>query len=170
MNIAHMKVATRLGIGFGLVATLLAVVTGLGINRMAAMRERMDEVIKVNNVETKLAAAMDLTITERALALRNLILLGEASEIQIEVARIEAQGKKYEEAQSKLGAMFSSSSGTSPEEIALLDKIRRQAALAAPFIAKATELGLAKKGEDAYKVLRFEFRPVQKNGGNCCVN
>ena len=162
MNITRMKVATRLGIGFGLVATLLVVVTGLGINRMAAMRERMDEVIKVNNVETKLAAVMDLTITERALALRNLILLSEASEIQIEVTRIEAQNKKYEEAQTKLGVMFSSQSGTSPEEVTLLDKIRQQAALAAPFIAKATELGLAKKGEDAYKVLRFEFRPVQK--------
>ncbi|MDC8758215.1 methyl-accepting chemotaxis protein [Janthinobacterium fluminis] len=162
MNIAHMKVATRLGIGFGLVATLLAIVTGLGINRMAAMRDRMDEIIKVNNVETKLAAAMDLTITERALAVRNLILLSEEAEIQIEVKRIEAQAKKYEEAQSKLARMFASLAGTAPEEVALLDKIRQQSLLAAPFIARATELGLAKKGDEAYKVLRFEFRPVQK--------
>ncbi|WP_317203271.1 methyl-accepting chemotaxis protein [Janthinobacterium sp.] len=162
MNIAHMKVATRLGIGFGLVATLLAVVTGLGINRMGAMRDRMDEIIKVNNVETKLAATMDLTITERALALRNLILLSEEAEIQIEVKRIEAQAKKYEEAQSKLGQMFANLAGTAPEEIALLAQIRQQSLLAAPFIAKATELGLAKKGDEAYKMLRFEFRPVQK--------
>ncbi|MET3133131.1 methyl-accepting chemotaxis protein [Oxalobacteraceae bacterium GrIS 1.11] len=162
MNIAHMKVATRLGIGFGVVATLLAIVTGLGINRMSGMRDRMDEIIKVNNVEAKLAAVMDLTVTERALAVRNLILLNEDAEIQIEVKRIEVQAKKYEEAQSKLGAMFGNQRGTAPEETALLEKIKQQAILAAPFIAKATELGLAKKGDEAYKLLRFEFRPVQK--------
>ncbi|MEC5162031.1 methyl-accepting chemotaxis protein [Janthinobacterium sp. CG_23.3] len=162
MNIAHMKVATRLGIGFALVATLLAIVTGLGINRMAGMRDRMDEIIKVNNVETRLASAMDLTITERALALRNLILLSEPAEIQIEVARIATQAKKYDDAQGKLGQMFATLATTTEQEQALLEKIRQQSALAAPFIAKATELGLAKQGDAAYKLLRFEFRPVQK--------
>jgi methyl-accepting chemotaxis protein len=162
MNIARMKVATRLGIGFGLVAVLLAVVTLLGINRMAQIKSQLDEITKVNNVETKLAATMDLTITERALALRNLILLTDEAEVQIEVKRIAAQAKKYAEAEEKLAHMFATIPGTSSEEKALLDKIRKQAALAAPFIAKGAELGLQKRGDEAYKLLRFEFRPVQK--------
>jgi len=160
----HMKVATRLGIGFGLVACFLAVMTALGITRMAEIQNRMNEIINVNDVETKLAASMDLTITERALAFRNLILLNEneKDEIQIEVNRIAAQSKKYTEAEEKLSNMFATLPGTSDEEKALLEKIRAQAVIAAPFIAKATELGLNRQGDDAYKLLRFEFRPVQK--------
>ena len=54
MTLTHMKVATRLRIGFGLVAGLLAVLVVLGLSRMAQIQERMDEITKVNEVETKL--------------------------------------------------------------------------------------------------------------------
>ena len=162
MSVAKMKVATRLGIGFGLVSILLATVTWLGINRMGAMRERMDEIIEVNLVEAKLADSMDSSITERALALRNLLLLKDPAELQVEIARIDEQGKKYATAQDQLGKMFSSLPNTTAQEIALLDQIRQQAILAAPLIARGAELGQAGKMEEAYQVLRQELRPVQK--------
>ncbi|WP_416053863.1 methyl-accepting chemotaxis protein [Duganella violaceipulchra] len=159
-----MRVVTRLGMGFGLVAVLLATVTMFGIQRMGRMQERVDEIVDVNSVESKLVAKMDLTVTERALALRNLILLPEdrQEEIQIELKRIAAQSDKYDEAQNKLGEMFSTDSVTSPEETALYGQIRQQALLAAPFLAKAKELIQEKKNSEAYQLLRFEFRPVQK--------
>src|SRR5471032_2148835 len=115
MNIASMKVATRLGVGFGLVAALLALVAGLGVNRMAQMQDRVNEITQVNSVEARLAATMDLTVTERALALRNLILLTEPKEMQGEVDRIAAQQKKYADAQDQLGAMFRTSPSTAPD-------------------------------------------------------
>jgi methyl-accepting chemotaxis protein len=115
-------------------------------------------------VQSKLVAKMDLTVTERALAMRNLILLSEdqRDEIQIEIKRIAAQGEKYDQAQKNLGEMFATLPGTSAEEAALYDKIRRQALLAAPFIAKAQALIEEKQNSEAYRLLRFEFRPVQK--------
>jgi methyl-accepting chemotaxis protein len=42
---------------------------------MGDLKNRMDEIIKVNDVQAAQASIMYLTITERALALRNLILL-----------------------------------------------------------------------------------------------
>jgi methyl-accepting chemotaxis protein len=162
MKMTQMKVAVRLSIGFGLVATLLVVMTMLGMNRMAQIEDRLNEIANVNNVESKLAATMDFTITERALALRNLILLNDDAEIQIEVKRIAAQTKKYAEAEEKLSQMFATLPGTTSEEKTLLEKIKLQAVASAPFVAKATQLGLAKKGDEAYNLLRFEFRPVQK--------
>jgi methyl-accepting chemotaxis protein len=164
MSISDMKVVTRLGVGFGLVAILLATVTLFGIQRMGSMQERVDEIVDVNSVQSKLVAKMDLTVTERALAMRNLILLPEdrLDEIQIEIKRIAAQSEKYAEAQNKLGEMFSTLPGTSAEELALFDKIKQQALLAAPFIVKAKELIQEKKNAEAYQLLRFDFRPVQK--------
>ncbi|PLY44365.1 methyl-accepting chemotaxis protein [Janthinobacterium sp. ROICE36] len=157
-----LTIAKRLSLGFGLVAMFLLLVITLGLTSMRQIQDRMDETTKVNNVETSLAQTMDLTVTERALAMRNLILLKEDKEIQIEVTRIAAQEKKYDAAQQKLGKMFANREGTSNEERNLLEQIRRQSELAAPFIQRAAVLALNQKQDDAYKLLRYEFRPVQK--------
>ncbi|MGK5061760.1 methyl-accepting chemotaxis protein [Janthinobacterium sp. LB3P112] len=162
MKFMNLSIAKRLGLGFGLVAIFLLLVITLGLTSMRQIQDRMDETTKVNNVETSLAQTMDLTVTERALAMRNLILLKEDKEIQIEVTRIAAQEKKYEAAQQRLGKMFASREGTSTEERNLLEQIRRQSELAAPFIQKAATLALNQQQDDAYKLLRYEFRPVQK--------
>jgi methyl-accepting chemotaxis protein len=77
MNLRNMTIAKRLGMGFGLVSVFLIGVIALGLVSMRQIQDRMDEITKVNGVETKLAQAMDLTVTERALAMRNLILLKE---------------------------------------------------------------------------------------------
>ena len=162
MKFLNLTIAKRLGLGFGLVSLFLLLVIALGLTSMRQIQDRMDEATKVNNVETRLAQTMDLTVTERALALRNLILLKEEKEIQIEVARIAEQEKKYAAAQQKLGEMFTKLEGTSSEEKSLLEQIRTQSGLAAPFIQRAAALALEQKQDDAYKLLRYEFRPVQK--------
>ncbi|MFZ6744626.1 methyl-accepting chemotaxis protein [Undibacterium sp. JH2W] len=162
MYIENSKVSTRLITGFGLVLGLLLVVLLLGTTYMAKMHERLEEIANVNNVQSKLASTMYLTVTERALALRNLILLSDEAEIQIEVKRIAAQTKKYTEAEDKLTLMLKADPNASPEQIALLERIREQARLSEPFIAKGAELGVQKQGDEAYKLLRFEFRPIQK--------
>ncbi|MES2163696.1 MAG: methyl-accepting chemotaxis protein [Pseudomonadota bacterium] len=162
MKFQNWTVANRLGLGFGLGAVFLLVIIALALTSMRQIQGRLDEITKINDVETKLAQTMDLTVTERALATRNLILLKEDKEIQIEVSRIAEQQKKYAAAQDKLGQMFTTLAGTSAEEKELLDQIRKQAELAIPFIERAAALALEQKQDDAYKVLRYEFRPVQK--------
>ncbi|MES2115929.1 MAG: methyl-accepting chemotaxis protein [Pseudomonadota bacterium] len=161
MNLRNMGVAKRLGLGFGVVSLLLMAIIGLALSSMSQIQQRLDDITKVNDVETRLASAMDLTVTERALALRNLILLKEAKEVQVEVDRIAEQAKKYGAAQDKLGQMFALA-GTSAEEKDLLDQIRRQNQLALPFIEKAAALALEQKQDEAYQLLRYQFRPVQK--------
>ena len=157
-----LTIAKRLGMGFGLVAVFLLVVIALGLTSMRQIQDRMDEITKINGVETKLAQTMDLTVTERALAMRNLILLKEDKEIQIEIKRIAEQEKKYAAAQEQLAQMFRTQKETSDEEKALLEQISKQGALAGPFIQRAAALALEQKQDEAYKLLRYEFRPVQK--------
>ena len=162
MDLHKLTVAKRLGIGFGLVSILLLIVIGMSLSSMRQIQDRMVEITKVNDVETRLAQTMDLTVTERALALRNLILLKEEKEIQIEIKRLSDQEKKYATAMDKLNQMFNSVATTAPEEKALLEQIRKQGELALPFIQRAASLALAQQQDDAYQLLRYEFRPVQK--------
>ncbi|HEY5801894.1 MAG TPA: MCP four helix bundle domain-containing protein, partial [Burkholderiaceae bacterium] len=162
MNLAKMKVGTRLGFGFALVLVLLSIVTILGISRMAQINERLEGVVNVNNVQTRLIIDMRNLLNQRVTSMRTLTLLTNVDDMGPELDRIKEQTKQYSEAEKKLDAMFTREAGTSAEEKTLMAKIKDSSVAADPLIVKATDLWVANKPEDATKVLIKEIRPVQK--------
>jgi methyl-accepting chemotaxis protein len=162
MNFSKMKVGKRLGLGFALVLALLMVVTILGIIRMAQIQGRLERIVNVSNVETRLAIDMRAIVFDRMVSLRNLTLLTDADDMAVDLAKIQEQSKKYTEAEQKLAAMFASESATTAEEKALLAKLKEQQIAAEALPAKAQELGLANNPEMATVALIKKIRPVQK--------
>ena len=162
MKIEDTKVSSRLILGFGLVLGFLALVLAFGIVNMQHIHQRMQQLVKFNVEETRFARVMYLTVTERALALRNVILLADDNGRQLEIERIKTQKSKYDEAASQLEALLKMDPDPTPVQLRLLSEIKAQAALAQPFIERASALALDKNSEDAYKVLRNEYRPLQK--------
>lgn len=162
MKIQDTKVSSRLILGFGLVLSLLIIVVILGIGYLQQMHQRMEQIVRFNDEESKLAQTMYLTVTERALAMRNLILLTDEKESQMEVDRIAAQKKKYADAVDKLEKLLTNDPTPTQMQLSLIGDIKKQALLAEPYIVKALDLYTQKKNDEAYKLLRFEYRPVQK--------
>ena len=160
MNLAKMKVGMRLGLGFALVLVLLVAVTVVGIVRMAQIQDRLDHVVGVNNVVTRLVIEMRANVSDRITSLRILTLMTDAGDMEPEMARIKAQTGKYDEARKKLQAQFAVEA--TPEETALLTAVKEHEAAAMPAIAKASGLWLANQAEEATKVMIKEIRPVQK--------
>ncbi|AZP14488.1 methyl-accepting chemotaxis protein [Undibacterium parvum] len=157
-----MKVGKRLGLGFALVLVLLTVVTLLGITRMAQIQDRLEKIVGVSNVETRLVMDMRAIVFDRMVSLRNLTLLNDADDMAPDLAKIKEQSKKYAEAEEKLAKMFSTETATTAEEKALLAKIKEQETAAAALPAKAQELGLANNPEVATVALIKKIRPIQK--------
>ena len=160
MNLAKMKVGTRLGLGFALVLLFLIAVTTVGIFRMAQIQDRLDHVISVNNVVSRLVIDMRANVNDRISSLRVLTLMTDPADMEPELNRVKELAAKYTDAQNKLSAKFAVES--IPEEKALLATIKEQEGLAMPAIAKATELWLASNAEGATRVLIKEIRPAQK--------
>jgi methyl-accepting chemotaxis protein len=155
-----MKVGTRLGLGFALVLFFLVAITVVGIFRMKEIQDRLDNVVGVNNVVSRLVIDMRANVSDRITSLRILTLMTDAADMEPEMNRIKEQARKYEEAQKKLTDKFATDA--SPQEKALLAQIKEHEALAMPAIAKASELWLANNAEAATKVLIKEIRPPQK--------
>jgi methyl-accepting chemotaxis protein len=160
MNLTNMKVGMRLGLGFALVLVLLVAVTVVGILRMAQIQDRLDHVVGVNNVSTRLVIDMRNNVSERLASLRVLTLMTDPADMEPELNKFKAQTGKYQDAQQKLSQVFAANA--SGEEKALLEKIKEYEAAAMPAIAKASELYLAAKPEEATRVMVKEIRPVQK--------
>ncbi|MFC0169335.1 methyl-accepting chemotaxis protein [Pseudoduganella danionis] len=160
MNLAKMKVGTRLGLGFALVLLFLVAVTAVGILRMSQIQQRLDHVISVNNVVSRLVVDMRNNVGDRITSLRILTLMTDAGDMEPEMNRIKELASKYGDAQTKLSSQFALEA--TAEEKALLATVKEQEAIAMPAIAKASEMWLANKAEDATKVLIKEIRPAQK--------
>jgi methyl-accepting chemotaxis protein len=160
MNLSKMKVGTRLGLGFALVLVFLVAVTVVGIFRMAQIQDRLDHVVSVNVVATRLVVDMRNNVADRITSLRILTLMADASDMEPEMARIKEQGKKYDESAKKLSALYAANA--TAEEKSLLAQVKDAEAVAMPAIAKASELWLANDAVSATKILIKEIRPAQK--------
>ena len=160
MNLANMKVGVRLGLGFALVLVLLVMVTVIGILRMAQIQHRLDHVVNVNNVVTRLVVDMRNNVSERVTSLRTLTLMTDPADMEPELNRFKEQTAKYDALQQKLAAKFSEEA--SAEEKSLLNQVKEAEGAAMPAIAKASELYLANNAMDATRVMVKEIRPAQK--------
>jgi methyl-accepting chemotaxis protein len=160
MNLANMKVGVRLGLGFALVLVLLVVVTVVGILRMAQIQNRLDHVVSVNNVVTRLVVDMRNNVSERVTSLRTLTLMTDPADMEPELNRFKEQTAKYDALQQKLAAKFAVEA--SSEEKSMLARIKDAEGVAMPAIAKASQLYLANNAMDATRVMVKEIRPAQK--------
>jgi methyl-accepting chemotaxis protein len=155
-----MKVGVRLGLGFALVLVLMVILTVVGVVRMAQIQNRLDHVVTVNNVVTRLVVDMRNNVSERVTSLRTLTLMTDPADMEPELNRFKEQTGKYDALQQKLAEKFSVEA--SAEEKALLAQIKDAEGVAMPAIAKASALYLANNAMDATRVMVKEIRPAQK--------
>jgi len=160
MNLANMKVGVRLGLGFALVLVLLVMVTVVGILRMAQIQNRLDHVVSVNNVVTRLVVDMRNNVSERVTSLRTLTLMTDPSDMEPELKRFKDQTEKYDALERKLADKFAAEG--SSDEKSLLAQIKDAEGLMMPAVAKASQLYLANNAVEATRVMVKEIRPAQK--------
>ncbi len=155
-----MKVGMRLGLGFALVLFFLVAVTIIGIFSTGQIQGRLDRVVGVNNVVTRYVIDMRGNVSDRINSLRILTMMSGPDEMEADLNRVKDQTRKYDEMEKKLSDKFAIEA--SPQEKALLAQTKEFEAIALPAIAKAQELWLANKAEDATRVMIKEIKPAQK--------
>jgi len=160
MKIMNMKVGARLALGYALVLVLLAVIVGVALVKMQQMNERTRNITEVNNLQTALAGAMQDSVTDRAIALRNLALLTDPNAMRPESERIRKQEAAYADAKARLGKTFEDPA-TTPEEKAFFAKLQELETAALPLMAEAEKLGLANNMEETTNMLITKVRPIQ---------
>lgn len=160
MTLQNFRIGTRLAAAFVIVLVLLTIVASVGLRSLANAHQSMADITRGNDAEARLALEMRLSVDDRMIALRNIVLLKDATEIQRQVERVDVQAKKYAADQQQLEATFSSY-GIQPDEKQILADIRKFDTAAAPFIDQVIQLGRANQNDAATAILLGDLRAKQ---------
>jgi len=159
-TLRSMKLATRLGLGFGVLLVILLITSVLGITRLGQLQGFVSDITDNNNEEIALVTAMRISVNRGALALREIILVSDPDESRKISENMQKFRADYDAAETKLRTMFNDPS-TLPEEKAAFEKVHALKEKSRPLTDKVVELGLAQQAPQATAFLMSQARPVQ---------
>jgi methyl-accepting chemotaxis protein len=157
---SHLSVARRLTLGFAALVALLLVVVTLNAVASRDARERVRQIVEVNNAKSHLANQMLNHINELAVQARSITLLTDLSEIDKEMALMKAAEANYWKEQKQL-VVDLGVSGTEAER-KLIAEIEAAAAKTMPIALNAARLGQAGANIEATVALMQQVRPNEQ--------
>jgi methyl-accepting chemotaxis protein len=157
MNLRNLRIGTRLGVSFGAILVILALVVLTGNILTAKNKRKLIEGLELANTKSLQAGTMKGALLEAGIAMRNIGLQSDVSAMQREEGRVKAQNKRYAEAREKLTALGL----TETEKKIVGDIAKLDQEIAAPF-AEAIGQALAFNSEGAAKVISTRVDPLNQ--------
>ena len=154
MSFSNMKIGVRLGVGFGVVLILLAVLTFMGIRSMSSINNSMESVVKESNVKIKLARDAATAIDDITRAVIVVAAVND-EKIRTEMKKeIDAARKIYKESVGSLEKLDTSATGKQ-----LINKAMTEIKPAGAANNKVLELAASNKMQEAMQVYIAQVRP-----------
>ncbi len=148
MNISNLRIGIRLGLGFGAVLLLMAVITLIGVTRLAGQNNSADNTI--NDIYPKAAGVQNIAYMSMDIAriVRNLILNKDPSAIDSNKTALDKNRSQIADLLSKLDK-----AATSDKERYLMKEILSTRAAYVSYTNEVVDLALKNDNEQATKTL-----------------
>ena len=155
-----LRIGTRLMLAFGGVFIVMATMALFAILHMADMNSRMAHITGGNNQQIATVNLMIDSVSQRAIAIRNLTLLSDKDLKKQELQSIEEAGKAYSKAEADLLALIDRYDASEAEK-ALFEAIKRSEKVTVALMSQAIDLGMSGQTEEAASFLMEKVHPRQ---------
>jgi len=159
---AQWSIRQKLIGGFGLVVGLMFIVTAIGIQKVNFIDDTLYEITDVNSLKQRYAINFRGSVHDRAIALRDVVLLDEKSAQESVLSDIKRLERFYEESAKPLDAIFAKGEDVEEKERVILEKIKTIERKTMPLIAEVIALKQQGKLEVAQKLLLEQASPAFK--------
>jgi len=155
VNIANMKIGTRLGLGFGLVLLCATVVLALGLWRMSGLHASTERIVNEDVASMTAALQMREAGWSLALALRKMAAPTDATESEREGKRLDAILASYADAEAHL-----QKAAVNAADKQVLAPVLEQRKRLLPLVNTIKEHALGGNFFDAASLLKTDFAPL----------
>ncbi|RAM62989.1 chemotaxis protein [Herbaspirillum rubrisubalbicans] len=153
-----LSVAARLALSFALVLAMMLVLTVVSISKVNAIEGSLTRVSEDNSVKQRYAINFRGSVHDRAIALRDLTLVGEP-EVKDVVALIDKLDADYQQSAKPLDHIFATMQ-VNAEERASLERIKAIEARTMPLAAKTIAARQAGDLDGARQLLLTQVKPA----------
>jgi len=160
MTPSGLTIGKRLALGFGSVLALMALLAGLAIHRVGQIDDILNQINDVNGVKQRHAINFRGSVHDRSIAVRDLVLAANAGAAQPTIALIRKLDGNYQDAATRLDALFAARSDILLDEKAALARIKEVEQRTQPLIARLIELRQADQAAEAAALLDKEAAPA----------
>nr|WP_315468154.1 methyl-accepting chemotaxis protein [uncultured Undibacterium sp.] len=157
---SDLTLKARIGLGFALVLSMMAILTTIGIWQVNSISTGLTTIGDVNSVKQRYAINFRGSVHDRAIALRDVILVPSDAELSPVLATITSLTADYEKSAAPLDKMFNEGKDVSNEEKKILESIKEIEARTLPIIKKVIELRRAGDADQAKQIMLSEARPA----------
>lgn len=155
MNLRNLRIGTRLGVAFGSILGGLIITFAFSIGLASKNRSVMIDGLSVASQKQALANVMKSALFEGGIAMRNIGMQSDVTEMQKEDGKVKLQRKRYDDAKDKLSKF-----GLGEEEKKIIAEIARiDKEIDKPF-KDAVGQALAFNAEGAVKIISTVIDPL----------
>ena len=157
MHLKQLKIGQRLTLAFGLVLVLLAVVLVTGVQKLQALDGLLVKIVEVNGARIDAASTMRDALRRMSIAMRDMTIATDATEMQEHANTIATARSAYEKAEATLGSLLASDEGREMHA-----RIVSNRTTALPLIARGEALAQANDLAGGAAFLRTAFVPAMR--------
>lgn len=152
-----MTINMRLVTGFGIILAMMLILTVIGISRVSLINSNITHMTDVNSVKQRYAINFRGSVHDRAIALRDVVLVTEQSTLNTVLNDIQALDAFYQTSSRAMRALVSEMSS---EERALITKINQIEQQTQPYIKAVINAKNNGNQNEASRILLTDARPA----------
>ncbi|MFT4066508.1 methyl-accepting chemotaxis protein [Paraburkholderia sp.] len=160
MNLNKLSVKSKLTGAFGVLAIVVLVVSGLSLKELNDANDRFTGYVSGINARADMAEAVRTAVDDRAMAVRNLVLVTTPADIDVEKAAVNDAERRVEANLEKFNAMVANASDMSEKGRSLAAELPRIEALYRPVALEIDRLALNNQRDAAIAEIATKCRPL----------
>ena len=155
----RMRISTRLSIGYLAILLMLLILAAFSIMKVHSIASALGTVNDVNSVKQRYAINFRGSVHNRAILLRDVVLLSDRSDVDQALRDIKQQLDNYNTSAAAMDDMFRRNVAITNDERQILGSIKRIEAKTMPVAGSVVSLALAGRHDEAHALLMKEARP-----------
>ncbi len=160
MNLSQMTIKAKLTTGFGVLAAIVVVVSGMSLRALSESTEGFSSYVHGISARADVANDVRTAVDRRAIAARNLVLVVTQKDLDLEKAEVLRAHDDVKNKLKQLNDMIASAKDATDRGRSLVQDINRVEAQYGPVATDILGLALAGKRDEAVQKMDNECRPL----------